>query len=97
MPRQLSVTQLARNFAEYLNRVAYRGESFILVRGGTPVAGLGPVPAGRTLGELSAMLDSIPHLAPEDVSSFAADLESGRSYLAERELHSSALRSFQHT
>lgn len=86
MSRKLSVTKMARNFAEYLNRVAYRGERFTLVRGGTPIAELVPVPSGRTLGDLRAVLDSIPHLDPEDVASFGSDLEAGRSYLAEQEL-----------
>ena len=29
----VTVTQVARNFADYVNRVAYRHESFTLVRG----------------------------------------------------------------
>ncbi len=28
-----SVTEVARNFADYVNRVVYRGERFVLVRG----------------------------------------------------------------
>jgi hypothetical protein len=32
-PGSVTVTQVARNFAEYVNRVAYRRESFTLVRG----------------------------------------------------------------
>ena len=33
MSQTLSVTEVARHFAEYVNRVAHRGECFVLVRG----------------------------------------------------------------
>lgn len=46
MGQTLSVTEAARHFAEYINRVAYRGESFVLVRGNKPVAELRPLPMG---------------------------------------------------
>jgi antitoxin (DNA-binding transcriptional repressor) of toxin-antitoxin stability system len=77
---------MARNFAEYLNRVAYRGERFVLIRGGRPIAEIGPIPSGQSLGDLSAILESIPRLAPEDVAGFVEDLSLGRSYLAQQEL-----------
>jgi antitoxin (DNA-binding transcriptional repressor) of toxin-antitoxin stability system len=86
MPRQLSVTQMARNFAEYLNRVAYRGERFVLVRGGMPIAELGPIPSGRSLGELRDILESIPRLDPEDAVAFSEDLAAARTSLAEQEI-----------
>jgi antitoxin (DNA-binding transcriptional repressor) of toxin-antitoxin stability system len=47
-----SVTEVARNFADYINRVVYRGERFVLVRGNKPVAELGPLPVGKRLAEL---------------------------------------------
>jgi antitoxin (DNA-binding transcriptional repressor) of toxin-antitoxin stability system len=40
-----SVTEVARHFADYINRVVYRGERFVLMRGNRPVAELGPLPA----------------------------------------------------
>ena len=39
-----SVTEIARHFADYVNRVAYRREHFVLLRGNKPVAELGPAP-----------------------------------------------------
>lgn len=36
MNKTVSVTELVRNFSDYLNRVTYRGEGFTLVRGTTP-------------------------------------------------------------
>ena len=77
-----SVTQVARNFAEYLNRVVYGGERFVLVRGGKAVAELGPVPNGRRLAELPDILASIPHLSPEEATAFEADIEATRLELS---------------
>lgn len=82
MPK-VSVTQLARNFAEYVNRVAYRRESFILVRGNKPVAELRPLPAGAHLSELPGLLASLPPLTKAEADDFAADLETFRSELGE--------------
>lgn len=38
MPKSLTVTHVARRFADVVNRVAYRHASFVLLRGGRPVA-----------------------------------------------------------
>lgn len=38
MPETLTVTEVVRHFADYVNRVVYRRESFVLVRGNKPVA-----------------------------------------------------------
>ena len=35
-----SVTDVSRHFSDYLNRVAYSGDRFILVRGGKPLVEL---------------------------------------------------------
>ena len=66
MSRKATVTEVVRNFADYINRVAYRGERFLLERGGKVVAELRPVPEGRRLGDLPGILDSLPHLGPDD-------------------------------
>ena len=50
MSQTLTVTEVARHFAEYINRVAYRGECFVLVRGNKPIAELRPVAGGETAG-----------------------------------------------
>lgn len=84
MGEPLSVTEVVRNFADYVNRVAYRRESFVLVRGGKPLAELRPLPAGKRLGELPGLIASLPHLDDED---FAADLESARQALAHKEVN----------
>lgn len=82
MHRTLSVTEMARNFAKYINRVAYRGERFVLTRGRRAVAELGPVPEGKRLGELADLLAGLPRLAEEEASSFLEDLDSARQELS---------------
>lgn len=81
-----SVTEVARNFADYINRVAFRGERFTLMRGSKPVAELRPVPAGKRLAELPDLLASLPRLSPEDASKLAKDLEVARTELGEQPL-----------
>ena len=60
----VTVTQVARHFADYVNRVAYRRESFTLLRGNKPLAELRPLPAGARLGELPGLIASLPRLTP---------------------------------
>ncbi|MBI4500914.1 MAG: hypothetical protein HY700_07110 [Gemmatimonadetes bacterium] len=85
--RTLSVTEVARNFAKYLNRVAFRGERFVLMRGREAVAELGPVPVGKRLAELPDLLASLPHLPAEEARRFAEDLAAARSELIQVPLH----------
>jgi antitoxin (DNA-binding transcriptional repressor) of toxin-antitoxin stability system len=86
MAQTLSVTEAARHFAEYVNRVVYRGESFVLVRGNKPIAELRPLPAGRRLAELPALLASLPHLSATDAAQLADDLTAAREALARAEV-----------
>lgn len=44
MESHISATEAARSLSDLLNRVRYRGESFVIVRGGEPVCRI--VPAG---------------------------------------------------
>lgn len=76
-----SVTEVARNFAEYVNRVAFRGERFILMRGRRAVAELRPVPVGMHLGDLPALLASLPRLGSEDAAAFEDDVATARGQL----------------
>ena len=86
MPETLSVTELARHFAEYINRVSCRGECFVLVRGNKPVAELRPLPAGKRLVELPALLASLPHLSPDEATRLGDDLTAARQALARAEI-----------
>lgn len=77
----VSVTELIRGFSDYVNRVAYRQERFILLKGRKPVAELRPVPVGQVLGELDAVLRSLPRLTPGEADAFAADIDAARTQL----------------
>lgn len=84
MTTRITVTEAVRNFSEILSRVRFKGERFILLRGGKPVAELGPTDAAVAvrLGDLPAILDALPHLDPADAEGFERDVESGRSAIS---------------
>ena len=83
---RLSVTEMVRGFSDYVNRVAYRGERFILLKGRRPVAELRPLPSGRLLGELEDVLRSLPGLTLAEAADFAADIDAARAALPPEEL-----------
>lgn len=60
-PRTISATQAARTFSDLLNRVRYRGDAFVIERGGEPVCEISPVKAPRFTGtDLLGLLRSLP-------------------------------------
>jgi antitoxin (DNA-binding transcriptional repressor) of toxin-antitoxin stability system len=77
----LSVTDAVRHFSEYVNRVAYRREAFVLRRGKRPLAELRPVPSGRCLADLPGIIASLPALSESEAKSFAADVRHARQGL----------------
>ena len=79
----VTVTQMARNFADYVNRVAYRRESFTLHRGKKPLAELRPLPAGARLSELPSLIASLPRLSAADAGAFADDVTAAQRELGE--------------
>ncbi len=81
MKPTITVTEAVRNFADYINRVVYRRESFVLERGGKPVASLVPLPAAGRLGELPDLLESVPGLTDEDAEALGRELEEARDGL----------------
>lgn len=82
MPIHRTVTEVARHFSDYISRVVFRRERFVLLRGNRPVAELRPLHAGVPLAELPALFASFPHLDPEDAAAFEADVEAGRAALS---------------
>lgn len=54
--REISATEAARGFSDLLDDVEHRGQSFVVIRGGHPVARLEPVANvdGKALKELLA-------------------------------------------
>ena len=77
MEKNISATEAVRKFSEILNSIKYRGEHYVIVRGGKPVASLLPVetvPKEKTLGELRELLKKIPVLGDE-AERFNKDIE----------------------
>lgn len=66
MATRVTATEVARSFSDVLNRVRYRGEEFVVERGGEPVCRIVPVePDTRfTLRELAGVLATLP--SPDD-------------------------------
>ena len=64
--RVVTATYAAKNFGELVDRVRAGGETYVVARGGRPVAQIGPVQNRRfTLRDLLALLDSAPHPGEE--------------------------------
>jgi antitoxin (DNA-binding transcriptional repressor) of toxin-antitoxin stability system len=80
MPERVTATHVARNFREILDRVRWRGEHFVVVRGGEAVAEIGPAPdvSGRTWRTVGELFDSLAAAGLPDPD-FAADVESARA------------------
>jgi len=76
MRERISATDVARNLSEVLNRVRYKGDSFLIVRNGEEAGLLSPVSEGRpkTLRELVRVVRELG--SPDD--RFASDLEAIR-------------------
>jgi antitoxin (DNA-binding transcriptional repressor) of toxin-antitoxin stability system len=59
-------THAARGFSDLLNRVEFRGESFVIERGGQAVCEVSPVrPATSTLADLVSLLGTLPSVDQE--------------------------------
>jgi antitoxin (DNA-binding transcriptional repressor) of toxin-antitoxin stability system len=78
---RITITHLARNLADIVNRVAYRGERFTVLRGNRPVVELAPPPRGRRLGDLPAILSDLPPLGPDEAGRMGADIDDARRTL----------------
>jgi len=83
MKHTISVTEAARNFADIVSRVFYRGERFVLERGGKPVARLIPVPRGGRLGDLPDLLGAAPRLSDDEAEALGRDVDEARHSLPE--------------
>lgn len=79
--KTITVTEAARHFSDLINRVRYRHEKAVLLKGGKPVAQVGPVRSAMTGRELAKRWEEHPWLAPDEAGAFAADIQSARSKL----------------
>jgi len=61
MESRISATEAARSFSDLINRVFYRGEEFVIERGGQQVCRIVPAqPAKFTVRDLVELLKTIP-------------------------------------
>lgn len=64
--RRVSASEAARGFSELLNRILYRGEVFVVTRGGRPICELRPVASTLFTGaDLVTLLRSLPEVDDE--------------------------------
>lgn len=72
MESRVSATHAARGFSDLLNRIRYRGEEFVVERGGEPVCRMLPAEPPRrfTLRDLATLLREAPRPDP----GFATDV-----------------------
>ena len=83
LKKNISVTEASRNFDDYINRVVYQGERFVLIRGNKAVAEISPVVSGKRLKELSKIFGKIPRASEDenfgkDLSEIRRNLNKGR-------------------
>ena len=61
MKTRMTATEAARTFSEILNRVALKGESFIVERRGRPVCEILPAPSKKfTAADFAEMIRTAP-------------------------------------
>ncbi len=80
MRKRIGATELVRNFSEILNSIKYQGKDYVVMKGGKPVAHIGPLEMthrGPTLGDLPELLKKLPRLGGE-AKRFEADLRAIR-------------------
>lgn len=61
MKRRVTATEAAKKFSDILNRVAYRGETFVVERGGLPICEIIPARPPKFTGkDFVALMRSLP-------------------------------------
>ena len=61
MKISISATEAARSFSDLMNRVHYRGESFVVERGGKAICEILPAkPPKFSWNDLAALLQTLP-------------------------------------
>lgn len=81
MKRTISVTDAARNFADCINRAHYQNVTFVLLKGGSPVARIVPDNEKVCTGaDLASVLAGVK-LSGEEASIWRHDLHDARGRL----------------
>lgn len=78
---RITITYLARNLADIVKRVSYRGERFVVLRGNRPVVELVPPPQARRLRDLPGILSGLPRLGPDEAARMGSELAAAREAL----------------
>jgi prevent-host-death family protein len=76
MRSDISATDAVRHFSELLNNIKYRGDRYMIIRGGKPAAALVPaeeLSSVRRMGDLNEIFQMLPRLDPND-RNFADDV-----------------------
>jgi antitoxin (DNA-binding transcriptional repressor) of toxin-antitoxin stability system len=67
--KKISATEAARSFSDVVSRVRYRGEEFIVEKGGEAVCRISPVASSRaaksTIGDFLRLLEELPPVDDE--------------------------------
>jgi hypothetical protein len=81
MNKIISVTEAARNFADCVNRAYYQKVTFVLLKGGSPVARIVPDEQKVCTGDNLIRALAGVGLAREEASAWSRDLRIARSHL----------------
>jgi antitoxin (DNA-binding transcriptional repressor) of toxin-antitoxin stability system len=79
----LTVTEAARHFSELVNRIRYQREEATLLKGGRPVARMGPVHPGVTGAELARLWPTLPRLGEKEAGRWEAEWHASKLDLPE--------------
>jgi antitoxin (DNA-binding transcriptional repressor) of toxin-antitoxin stability system len=63
LPKKISATEAARSFSDVVARVHYRGEEFVIEKGGEAVCKISPVGQGAaksTIADVLSVLEQLP-------------------------------------
>jgi antitoxin (DNA-binding transcriptional repressor) of toxin-antitoxin stability system len=75
MALTISFSELPTTVREQLNRT---DEPVIVLENSRPVAEIRPLPKTRTVEELIAAFERLPHLTPEEAEAFGRDIDEAR-------------------
>ena len=76
--KKISATDAARSFSDVVARVHYRGEEFLVEKGGQAVCKISPVGQGAVKSTIGDLLDLLDHMPPVDDEYRKAVLELAR-------------------
>ena len=79
--KTMTVSDAARNFSEFVNRVHSGGEGALLVKGGKPMVKVLPARRAKLGRELAAVWPKLPHLSSAEATAFGDDLAEARRKL----------------